>query len=134
MGDTGKVINIDVVQDELSRQVVDSIFYVHKNLGAGLLESAYEECLSLVLIKRGIPFKRQVLMPIKFDGNIIPNAYKIDMVVDNNIIIELKAVEKILPVHEAQILTYLKLSCIQTGFLVNFNTKLIKDGIKRFRL
>ncbi len=131
---TQKVINIDVVHDDLSRQVIDSIFYVHQNLGAGLLESAYEECLSLVLLKRNIPFTRQVSMPIEFDGNVIPNAYKIDMVIDSKIILELKSVEKILPIHEAQILTYLKLSKIKTGLLVNFNSKLIKDGIKRFRL
>lgn len=128
-----KIINIDVVKDELGRVVVDSIFHVHKEFGPGLLESVYEECLAIIFTKRNIPFSRQVLMPIEFEGNIIPNAYKMDFVIDNKIVLELKAVEKILPVHEAQILTYLKLSKIQTGFLVNFNTSLIKDGIKRFR-
>lgn len=134
MQNAGKVINSDVAHDELSRQVVDSIFHVHQNLGPGLLESAYEECLSLVFLKRGIPFKRQVIMPIRFDGDVVPNAYKIDLIVDNSIILELKTVENVLPIHTAQILTYMKLSSIGTGFLVNFNTKLIKDGIKRYRL
>lgn len=128
-----KIINIDVAKDELSRLVVDCIFQVHKEFGPGLLESVYEECLAIVMAKRDIPFARQVLMPIEFEGNIIPNAYKMDFVIDNKIVIELKAVEKILPVHEAQILTYLKLSKIQTGLLVNFHTTLIKDGIKRFK-
>lgn len=128
-----KIINLDVSKDELSRLVVDSIFYVHKELGAGLLESVYEECLAIILAKRNIPFSRQVLMPIEFNGHIIPNAYKMDFVIDNKIVLELKAVEKILPVHEAQILTYLKLSKIKIGFLVNFNSSLIKDGIKRFK-
>jgi GxxExxY protein len=134
MSETEKIINIEVAHDELSRQIVDSVFYVHQNLGAGLLESAYEECLALVFLKRNIPFTRQILMPIEFDGNIVPNAYKLDMIVDNRIILELKAVEKTLPVHEAQILTYLKLTKMNTGFLINFNTRLIKDGIKRYRL
>jgi GxxExxY protein len=129
-----KIINLEVMQDELSRKVVDSLFYVHQQLGAGLLESVYEECLGITLKKRQIPFERQVTMPIEFDGCTIPNAYKIDIIVDNKIILELKAVEKTLPVHEAQILTYMKLSKIRTGFLINFNTKLVKDGIKRFKL
>lgn len=129
-----KVLNIDVTKDELSRRVVDSIFYVHQQLGAGLLEGVYEECLAITLMKRNIPFSRQVLMPIEFDGNTVPNAYKVDLIVDQKIIIELKAVERIIPVYEAQILTYMKLSKIGTGLLVNFNTALIKDGIKRFRL
>lgn len=129
-----KVVNLEVAQDELGRQIVDSVFYVHQRLGAGLLESVYEECLGITFRKRQIPFMSQVSMPIEFDGSSIANAYKVDIIVNNEIILELKAVEKILPVHEAQLLTYMKLSKIRTGFLINFNTRLIKDGIKRFKL
>ncbi|HOO52213.1 MAG TPA: GxxExxY protein [Alphaproteobacteria bacterium] len=129
-----KVINLDVKNDNLGRQVVDTVFRVHQELGAGLLESIYEECLAIALKKRNIQFRKQVSMPISYEGVDIPNAFKIDFIVEDSIILELKAVEKIIPVHEAQLLTYMKLSKIRTGFLINFNTKLIKDGIKRYRL
>jgi GxxExxY protein len=127
-----KSINIEVAKDVLGTEVLNSAFYVHQQLGPGLLESVYEECLSLVLSKKGIPHKRQVAMSLDFDGQRIEGAYRPDIVVDDKIILELKAVEKILPVHEAQILTYLKLSKIRTGFLMNFNTKLLKEGLKRY--
>jgi len=127
-----KVINLEVAKDDLTAKVIDCAIYVHQQLGPGLLENAYHECLSIMLLKRSIPHKSQVSMPIQFDGQNIENAYRLDMVIEDRLILELKAVEKILPVHEAQILTYLKLSKIRTGLLMNFNAKLLKDGLKRF--
>ena len=129
-----KVINLEVSKDELTSNIIDCAIYVHQQLGPGLLESAYDECLSLVLAKRGIAHARQITMPIEFDGHKIENAYRLDFVVEDRVIVELKAVEKILPVHEAQLLTYLKLSKIRTGLLMNFNAKLLKEGLKRYVL
>ncbi|MCE7885912.1 MAG: GxxExxY protein [Alphaproteobacteria bacterium PRO2] len=121
-----------MAQDDLTKKVIESAIYVHRNLGPGLLESAYQECFSLVLNKNGIAHTNQAMMPIEFDGHIVANAYRLDMVIENRLIVELKAIEEILPIHEAQILTYLKLSKIRTGLLMNFNAKLLKDGIRRF--
>ncbi len=121
-------------EKDISKIVVDCIFKVHQSLGPGLLESTYELCLDLELRKRKLKFKRQKNLPIKYDNEIIENAYRLDFLIENSLIIELKSCERILPIHEAQILTYLKLSNIKTGLLVNFNNKLIKDGIKRFSI
>lgn len=123
-----------IAQDDISKTVVDCAFQVHTQLGPGLLENAYEECLALLLTKRNIPFQRQVTMPLTFENQKIDIGYRLDFVINNELVLELKAVEKILPVHEAQILTYLKLSNIGAGLLMNFNTKLFKDGIRRFVL
>lgn len=118
--------------DDLSGRVVDCAFRVHKGLGPGLLESAYEECLCFLLEKEGIDFARQVSMPIYFEGHKIDTGYRADILIENSIIIEIKATEKLIPLHQAQLLTYMKLSKIKTGLLINFNTKLFKDGIRRF--
>lgn len=120
--------------NDLSQQIVDAAFHVHKLLGPGLLESVYEECLCITLAKRGIPFERQKAMPVFFEDQKIEVGFRLDLVIGNQIIVELKAVEKIMPVHEAQILSYLKLSQIKAGFLINYNTKMFKDGIKRYVL
>lgn len=123
-----------ISNDDISRLVVDAAFSVHQQLGPGLLESAYEECLCILLTKRGIPFRRQVTMPIMFEGQLVELGYRIDIVVNESLILELKSVEKILPIHEAQILTYMKLSNIPAGLLINFNSRMFKEGIKRFVL
>lgn len=120
--------------NDISKDVVDTAWHVHQQLGPGLLESAYEECLCLSLTKRNIPFLRQIAMPVFFEEQKIDIGYRIDLLVDNKIIIELKSVEKFIPLHEAQILTYMKLSGIKTGLLINFNTKYFKEGIKRLVL
>lgn len=129
-----KVINLEVKNDLLSKQVVDAVFHVHKTLGPGLLESIYEECLVYTLNKRGLFFERQKQYPLKFEDMVIDTGLRLDLVVENEIILELKAVERVLPVHEAQILSYLKISGLKTGFLINFNVALIKDGMRRFAL
>jgi GxxExxY protein len=120
--------------DELARQVVDSAFSVHKALGPGLLESAYAACLGLELKKRAIPFLSEIAMDIDYDGACVESAYRLDFLVNHQLIVELKAVEKLLPIHEAQLLTYLKLSKHRLGLLINFNVPLIRDGIRRLVL
>ncbi len=118
--------------DVLSKTVVDCFFQVHKELGAGYLEKIYEDCLYIEMIGRGLNVQRQFPIKIKYKGQDIPTEFRLDMVVEKQIIIELKAVEKIHPVHNAQIYSYLKSSNLPLGFLVNFNVPLIKDGINRF--
>lgn len=127
-----KVINPDVARDRVSSQVIDCALYVHRQLGPGLLESAYQECLSIIMHKRGLSHRNQVSMGIVFEDTRIENAYRLDMIVEDRLIVELKATEKILPIHEAQMLTYLRLSGIKSGLLINFNAKLLKNGLKRF--
>ena len=104
---------------------------VHSTLGPGLLESAYETCLKHELVKRGLEIKSQVELPIVYDGVRLDAGYRIDLLVSNAILVELKSVDKIAPIHEAQLLSYLKLSNLQVGLLMNFNVIHLKDGIKR---
>jgi len=120
--------------DELAKLVVNAAFKVHKTLGPGLLESAYQACLEIELEKRGASYLSQHLLPICYEGVIIEAAYRIDLLVDGQLVVELKAVEQLLPVHSAQLLTYLRLSGKRLGLLINFNTPLIKDSIKRIAL
>jgi GxxExxY protein len=117
--------------DEIASVIVDSAFKVHTKLGPGLLESAYEACLSHELKKRGLKVDRQIPQPVYYDDIIIDVGYRLDLLVNDSVIIELKAVENVLPIHQAQLMTYLKLSGKTLGFLINFNTVLIKNGIKR---
>jgi GxxExxY protein len=120
--------------EDLGRQVVDSAFKVHKELGPGLLESVYETCLARELTKRNVDVNRQVPCPIFYDGEQIDAALKLDLLVGGAIIIEVKAVERVTPLHQAQLLTYLRLSQKRVGFLINFNVKLLRDGIHRIVL
>jgi len=107
---------------------------VHRALGPGLLESAYEECLCLELREAGILFDRQLSLPIVYKGIRLDCGFPLDVVIERGLIVEIKAVERLLPIHEAQMLTYLRLSRIQTGLLVNFNNLVLKDGLRRFVL
>jgi GxxExxY protein len=120
--------------DTIGRAVVDSAFRVHKELGPGLLESVYEACLAHELSKRDLKVARQVAVPIIYDGQKLDEGLRIDIVVDDAVVVEVKAVERHLPVFEAQLLSYLKLSGRRLGYLINFNVPLIKDGIKRMVL
>ena len=117
--------------NNISGLIVDAAFKVHNFLGPGLLESSYEACLKHELKKRKVNIQSQVSFPIDYDGLKIDAGYRIDLLVEEAIIVELKSVEKILPIHEAQLLTYLKLSNLKVGLLINFNVLRIKDGIKR---
>ena len=113
---------------------MDSAFKVHKVLGPGLLESVYETCLCHELAKGDIPFRKQVSMPVEYDGVRLDTGYRLDLILADAVIVELKAVEQMLPLYEAQLLTYLKLTGLSLGLLFNFNVPMIKEGIKRIAL
>lgn len=115
----------------LANRVVHAAYTVHSNLGPGLLKSVYEVCFCHELAKAGIPNKRQVELPVIYDGLRLEAALRLDVLVDETLVCELKAVETMHPVYEAQLLTYLKLTDKRLGFLLNFNTPLMKNGIKR---
>ena len=120
--------------DRIAKEVVDAAFKVHSTLGPGLLESIYEICLAHELSKRRLKFQTQVAFPIVYDGVHLDAGLRIDLLVENQLIVELKAVETMLPVFEAQVLTYLKLTMMRLGLLINFNVPKIKDGIRRIVL
>jgi GxxExxY protein len=120
-----------LVNQELTEAVIGAAIEVHKTLGPGLLESAYELCLCHELKLRKIEFKRQVEVPITYKGVKLDCGYRLDIVVQNAVIIELKSIEKTLAIHEAQLMSYLRLTAIKTGLLINFNVPLLKDGITR---
>ena len=117
--------------DQLTEKIIGFAIEVHRHLGPGLLESAYEECLCHELYLRGLSFERQVDLPVSFKGLRLDCGYKMDLVVDDAVVLELKCVERIAPVHEAQLLTYLKLSGKRVGLLINFNVPLLTQGIVR---
>jgi GxxExxY protein len=117
--------------NEISGQIVDAAMRVHSVLGPGLLESAYEACLKHELVKRGLRVEQQVVLPVQYDGIAIDLGYRLDLLVAGEIVVELKAVEKVTPLHEAQLLSYLKLSGKKVGLLINFNVVHRKTGIKR---
>ncbi len=118
--------------NDLETKIINCAFKVHSKLVPGLLESIYEKCLYFELNKIGIHVARQVSIPISYDEFILKDAFRIDLFIENKIIIELKAVETVLPIHEAQIISYLKLTENRLGYLLNFNVPLFKQGIKRF--
>ncbi|OGP84450.1 MAG: GxxExxY protein [Deltaproteobacteria bacterium RBG_16_54_11] len=120
--------------DALSNRVIGCAIEVHKNLGPGLLESTYEQCLAHELSVADIPFKLQFSLPVEYKGTKLDCGYRVDLLVDNKIIVELKSIDRILPIHEAQLLTYMKLADVSIGLLMNFNVKYMKDGIKRMVL
>ncbi len=117
--------------DAIAQQVVDSAFAVHSDLGPGLLESVYEQCLACELEARGIKFRRQVAVPIVYRGMQTDAGFRMDMVVGGLVVVEIKAVETMLPIHEAQLLTYLKLGGFTLGLLINFNVPRLKHGVRR---
>jgi GxxExxY protein len=122
---------IDKNVNELSRKIIGACIEVHKILGPGLLESTYLECVCRELEMRGISFNREMPIPIEYKGSILEMAYRADLVVEIEIIVELKAVKEMVPIYQAQLLTYLKLSGKKLGLLINFNVPLLKDGITR---
>ncbi len=126
--------DLGVRVEAIARAVVDAGLKVHKTLGPGLLESAYEHCLAHELLLRGLSVRRQVVLPIAYEGATLDAGYRLDLVVENLIIVEIKAVEALTRVHDAQVLTYLKLSGLRLGFLMNFNVMLFKQGLKRLAL
>jgi len=117
--------------NQLSNKIIGAAIEVHKAIGPGLLESAYEECLCHELNLRGIFYERQRPLPLEFKGKKLDCTYRLDVVVEKQVILELKSCERIEPIHEAQLLTYLKLSGLHLGLILNFNVIVMRDGIKR---
>jgi GxxExxY protein len=120
-----------LLQEELTNQIIGAAIEVHRALGPGLLESAYEECLCHELHLRGLSFRRQVELPIAYKGVRLDCGYRLDVVIADAVIVEMKAVERTLPIHEAQLLTYLRLSGYRVGLLMNFNVGALRSGIVR---
>jgi GxxExxY protein len=121
-------------RDSLSEIVIGAAIEVHRHLGAGLLESAYEECLCYELTQKQLTFKRQLELPVQYKNLKLDISYRIDLIVENSLLLELKSVDKLLPIHEAQMLTYMKLGNLKTGLLINFNVPVLKNGLKRMKL
>ena len=121
-------------RDPQTHQIIGAAIEVHRNLGPGLLESTYEECLSFEFAQRSIAFVRQAPMPVAYKGVELQLGYRADFIVQQSVIVELKCVDKLIKVHDAQILTYMKLTQIRKGLLINFNSQPLIEGIKRFVL
>jgi GxxExxY protein len=117
--------------NQLTSEIIGAAIEVHKELGPGLLESVYEMCICKELEFRGISFERQKELPVAYKGEKLESGLRLDVVVEKRVIVELKSCEKLLPVHEAQLLTYLKLTDMKVGLLINFNVPVLVDGIKR---
>ena len=117
--------------DEITGQIVDAAIQVHRALGPGLLESAYEACLVSELVQRGFLVERQKDLPVVYRDTQIDCGYRLDLLVEGQVIVEVKAVDKLAPIHDAQVITYLRLSGMKVGLLVNFNVPLLKDGLRR---
>ena len=118
-------------ENEIGSLIVETAVYLHQKLGPGLLESVYEMILFKLLVQKGLKVQRQVSIPIEFEGELFDEGFRADLVVEEKVIIELKSVEKIAPVHKKQLLTYLKFTNTKLGYILNFGTELMKDGIKR---
>ncbi|QDT68280.1 hypothetical protein MalM25_12010 [Planctomycetes bacterium MalM25] len=122
---------ISEADEKLGSLLLDAAFRLHRNLGPGLLESVYERCLGIELSTAGVEYAVQVQVPIKYEGEVVESALRLDMLVGNCVVVELKSVEQVLPIHTAQLFTYLKLTDRRLGFLINFNVQYLKDGIHR---
>ena len=122
------------MEDELTRKIIGAAIEVHRVLGPGLLESIYEDCLCHELTLQGISFERQKPVDVNYKGMEIESGYKMDLIVDGKVVVELKAVQEIHPLFEAQLLTYMKLTGCKVGLLINFNVPVLKDGVKRMVL
>ncbi len=121
-----------MTENEISKIIIGNAIEVHRNLGPGLLESAYQECLFYEIEKSGLYVQKELALPIIYKEIKLNHGYRIDLLVENKVIIELKTVDSLIDVHEAQILTYLKLGNYKLGLLINFNVKLLKQGLKRY--
>jgi GxxExxY protein len=120
-----------VTANELTEQIIGAAIEVHRHVGPGLLESSYRECMCRELKLRGIKFERERKLPVQYKGILLECAYRIDLVVCNTVVVELKCADKLLPIHEAQLLTYLRLGGWHVGLLINFNVEVLRLGLKR---
>lgn len=123
-----------VKHEQLSGRVIGCALEVHRNLGPGLLESTYEQCLAHELSISGVAFRLQQPIPVDYKGHRLDCGYRADFLIEDTLIVELKSVDELRAIHEAQLLTYMKLADVPVGLLINFNVKLLKDGIRRFVL
>lgn len=123
----------DVKYDVLTKKIIGAAIEVHRHLGPGLLESVYEVCFAYELQLKKLKIERQVLLPVMYKGINLNCDYRIDLIVENEVVIEIKSVKELIPLHEAQLLSYLRLMGTSTGLLINFNVSLLKDGIKRIK-
>jgi len=123
-----------ILEKDLTEQIIGAAIEVHRYLGPGLLESAYQECLCHELIMRGLKFEVQKPIPLEYKGIKLDCGYRLDILVEDKIVLELKTVEAIITVHEAQLLTYLRLTNVKVGLIINFNVPVLKDGIRRMVL
>ena len=119
-------------ENDLTERIIGAAISMHKELGPGLLESTYEACLAYELAEREMKFERQKSVPIIYRSIRLDCGYRVDLLVEGKVIVEIKAIEKLEPIHEAQLLSYLKLSGCKVGLLINFNVKILKSGIRRF--
>lgn len=118
--------------DDITEAIIGAAIQVHRSLGPGLLESAYEACLEYELLQRGLRIERQKPLPVAYREVRLDCGYRIDLLVEDAVVVEIKAVDHVMPIHEAQMLSYLRLSGYQVGLLINFNTRMLKQGIRRF--
>lgn len=119
---------------DLTGDIINSSIEVHRELGPGLLESVYESCLYYELVEKGFDVQKQVVLPVRYKNRQIDQGFRIDLIVNKQVLVELKSCDSILPVHRAQVITYMRLSQMPLGLLINFNKKVLKDGIQRFAL
>jgi len=120
--------------NQLTERIIGLAISVHRELGPGLLESAYEECLAIALKEDGLAFERQGIIPVRFRGHEITPGFRFDLLVERQVILEVKAVEAVLRIHKAQVLTYLRMSGVSVGLLLNFNSSVLRDGIHRLAI
>lgn len=120
--------------DPVTKKIIGCAIEAHRELGPGLLESTYQQCLAHEMSLNGLEFKIEYPLPVRYKGILLDCGYRVDLLVEDEVIIELKSVEELLPIHQAQILTYMKLAEMGTGLLINFNVTMLKNGIKRFKL
>jgi len=133
-GEESSLIDLKRPENIITGKIIDKAIYIHKKLGPGLLEHVYEESLRYFLQKDGLKVETQKAIDVYIDEHKIPVGFRADMIVEDQVICEIKSVEKIVPIHNAQLMTYLRLSGIKVGLLMNFNTQLLKDGLKRIIL
>ena len=125
---------MQTLKDPVTHEIIGAAIEVHRELGPGILESAYEECLCFELAQRGVSVRRQTPLPIRYKGHEIEFGFRPDLIVENQVIVELKSVEKLIKVHDAQLLTYLRLAGMDRGLIINFNSSPLIDGIRRLAL
>jgi GxxExxY protein len=131
IGEGQRTGSVGLVEEDVTGEIIGAAMSVHRELGPGLLESAYQVSMCRELTLRGIPFQSQVDIPVEYKGVRLDCGYRIDLLVDNRVVVELKSVDRIQPVHEAQLITYLRLSGVHVGLLINFNVPTLRRGIVR---